>query len=162
MSIQIIQADYQNATHGRHLCDLLDAYACDPMGGGEPLRPEVRDRLLPALARLPYAFSLLSYLDEEPVGLVNCLESFSTFACAPIVNIHDFMIVAHHRGRGFSQPMLARVEEIARAKGACKITLEVLSDNSAARAAYHRFGFFPYRLSPQSGSAEFWHKTLEH
>ena len=33
------------------------------------------------------------------VGLVNCIEGFSTFACRPLVNVHDVVVRESHRGR---------------------------------------------------------------
>ena len=161
MSIKIIEADYSNAKHAQHIIELLDAYACDPMGGGQPLASGVKDNLIGELSRLPFAFSLIAYLENEPVGLVNCFESFSTFACRPIINIHDLMVVTRHRGKGISKRMLNQVEAIAREKQCCKITLEVLSNNDSAQSAYRNFGFNPYQLDPASGSAEFWQKKLE-
>jgi len=161
MNLRIITADYANPRQATHIIVLLDDYARDPMGGGKPLANFARDNLVNALAALPDAFSLLAYLDDEPVGLVNCLGSFSTFACRPVINIHDFMVVRQHRGKGISQLLLHQVQDIARARDCCKITLEVLHGNSAARAAYQRFGFTRYQLDPASGHAEFWHKPLE-
>ncbi len=37
--------------------------------------------------------------------------------------------------------MLQKVREIARQRGCCKITLEVLEGNDVAQAAYRKFGF---------------------
>ncbi len=161
MQLSIINVNYADARHAAHLSELLDAYARDPMGGGKPLEPEVRTNLAAALARLPYAFSLLAYTGTEPVGLATCFESFSTFACRPIINIHDFMVTRAHRGKGVSQHLLRRIEDIARGKNCCKISLEVLTNNEAARGAYRKFGFQPYQLDPAVGTAEFWHKPLE-
>jgi len=38
--------------------------------------------------------------------------------------------------QGISQMMLEKVEEIAKEKGCCKITLEVLSNNEVAKSSY--------------------------
>ena len=160
MKVHIIQADYSDQTQAQQLRDLLDAYASDPMGGGQPLKTSAKMNLISELARRPYAFSIIAYLDNQPVGLANCFEGFSTFASQPLINIHDFMVVAEHRGKGISQQMLDKIEEIAREKNCCKITLEVLSKNHAARSAYSRFGFHAYQLDPATGTAEFWQKQL--
>ena len=64
------------------------------------------------------------------------------------------------RGNGISQKMLEKVEEIARTKGCCKITLEVLSNNEAAKSAYRKFGFSDYVLDAKAGTALFWQKQL--
>uniref|UniRef100_UPI0035583619 GNAT family N-acetyltransferase n=2 Tax=Pseudomonadota TaxID=1224 RepID=UPI0035583619 len=59
-----------------------------------------------------------------------------------------------------SQKMLAKVEEIARQRGCCKLTLEVLEGNEVAKAAYQKQGFDGYQLDPQMGRAMFWQKVL--
>ena len=56
--------------------------------------------------------------------------------------------------------MLERVEEIALSKGCCKLTLEVLTGNKAAKASYNKFGFVGYELDPNIGRAQFWQKLL--
>jgi GNAT superfamily N-acetyltransferase len=94
------------------------------------------------------------------VGLINCFEGFSTFACRPLVNVHDVVVLESHRGRRITQRMLAKVEEEARRRGACKLTLEVLSGNARAMKAYARDGFAGYQLDPSFGTATFMQKKL--
>ena len=53
-----------------------------------------------------------------------------------------------------------RVEQEARARGACKLTLEVLSANHSALRAYVREGFANYQLDPAFGQAMFLQKKL--
>jgi ribosomal protein S18 acetylase RimI-like enzyme len=69
-------------------------------------------------------------------------------------------VLENYRGKGLSHLILEKVEEIARAKDCCKITLEVLSNNAIAKSAYLKFGFAGYELDPKAGSALFWQKTL--
>ena len=78
----------------------------------------------------------------------------------PLVNVHDVVVLASHRGRRITQQMLAKVEELARQRGACKLTLEVLTGNASAIKAYEREGFAGYQLDPAFGSATFMHKKL--
>ncbi|MDM0048473.1 GNAT family N-acetyltransferase [Variovorax sp. J22R115] len=158
--VDIVMADYRNPMHARAVVDLLDAYACDPAGGGSPLSADVIAELPKALAARPQAFSVLAYDGEQPVGLINCIEGFSTFACKPLVNVHDVVVLASHRGQRVTQRMLARVEDEARSRGACKLTLEVLSGNQSALRAYEREGFANYQLDPAFGSAMFLQKKL--
>jgi GNAT superfamily N-acetyltransferase len=158
--IDVRLADYRNPAHARALVALLDAYARDPAGGGTPLEPRVLEALPEALAARPQAFTVLAYDGEQPVGLVNCIEGFSTFACRPLVNVHDVVVLESHRGQRVTQRMLARVEQEARARGACKLTLEVLSGNRSALRAYEREGFANYQLDPAYGSAMFLQKKL--
>ncbi|MGB0722830.1 MAG: GNAT family N-acetyltransferase [Gammaproteobacteria bacterium] len=156
----IVLADYQDPRHQAAIPALLDEYARDPMGGGEALEAGVLARLVGELARRPGAFTVLAFVADEPVGLVNCFEGFSTFRARPLVNIHDVVVREPFRGRGVSTLMLERVEAEARARGCCKLTLEVLSNNTVAKVAYQRFGFADYQLDPEAGIALFWQKAL--
>lgn len=159
-AISVRRADYADARDARAVVDLLDAYARDPAGGGEGLSAFAREELVPALASRPWAFSVLAFDGDTPVGLVNCLEGFSTFKGRPLVNVHDVAVLASHRGRGIAEAMLVEVERIARERGACKLTLEVLSGNGPAMRLYQRIGFAGYQLDPAMGSAQFLQKWL--
>lgn len=160
MQIEVTLADYHNAQHRDLIPILLDAYATDPMGGGTPLRNEVKQNLVTELAKLPHAFSIIAWVDNEPAGLMNCFELFSTFACKPLINIHDIVVVKKFRGQGVGQKLLAKVEAIAKEKGCCKLTLEVLDNNRVAKKSYTKFGFSGYELDPETGAALFWEKAL--
>ncbi|SHM66821.1 Acetyltransferase (GNAT) family protein [Pseudomonas asturiensis] len=158
--VLVLQASYTNPVHAEAIGFVLNEYAMDVMGGGQPLSNDTRQQLALELAKRPHAFSVLAFIAGEPVGLVNCFEAFSTFACRPLVNIHDVAVIAQHRGKGISQKMLAKVEEIARQRGCCKLTLEVLEGNEVAKNAYKKQGFDSYCLDPDMGRAMFWQKTL--
>lgn len=166
-SFHILHADYANPVHASALVSLLDAYACDPMGGAKPLSEFARFNLVSALAARPQAFSVLAFApgdaagdSELPVGLVNCIEGFSTFACRPLVNVHDVAVLPGYRGQRVAEKMLVLVEKIARQRGACKLTLEVLEGNAGAIKLYHRVGFENYQLDPALGDARFLQKRL--
>jgi ribosomal protein S18 acetylase RimI-like enzyme len=88
------------------------------------------------------------------------MQGFSTFACKPLVNIHDLAVLSGYRGQRIAERMLEMVEAIARERGACKLTLEVLSGNSSAMRLYDRVGFSQYQLDPAAGKAEFLQKWL--
>ena len=162
--LQIIQADYNNTLHAHAIVLLLDAYAQDPAGGGQPLGDFAKTHLVQELARRPQAFSVLAFditaHAQTPVGLVNCIEGFSTFACKPLVNVHDVVVLSSHCGQRVGEQMLALAEQIAVQRGACKLTLEVLSGNQSAIKLYQRVGFVGYQLDPAMGSAVFLQKQL--
>lgn len=158
--IEVVRARYDDPAHAAALVALLDHYARDPAGGGHPLSDFVRAHLAEALAARPFVFSVLAWDDGAPVGLINAIEGFSTFACAPLVNVHDVVVIDSHRGRGIAARLFAEVEAIARERGACKLTLEVLAGNAAARALYEKLGFDDYRLDPALGEARFMQKWL--
>ena len=158
MNINLITADYSNHKQGEDIVFLLNQYALDLAGGGKELSNYTQDNLVAELAKLSFAFSLICYVDNIPAGLVNCFTMFSTFKCKPAINIHDLAVMKQYRRLGISQLLLSEVEKIAKEKGACKITLEVLEKNTAARKAYTKFGFVGYELDPSYGNAIFLEK----
>jgi len=158
---EIVRARYDDPAHAAALVALLDAYARDPAGGGEPLSDFARAHLIDELAARPFIFSVLAFDGGIPVGLINAIEGFSTFACRPLVNVHDVVVMPSHRGRGIAAHLFGEVETIARERGACKLTLEVLAGNHAARALYEKLGFDDYRLDPAMGHAQFMQKWLD-
>ncbi len=160
-SLRVVQANYADPAHAQAVLTLLDAYARDPAGGGTPLGDFARTHLAAELAARPQAFSVLAFDGATPVGLVNCFEGFSTFACRPLVNVHDVVVLASHRGQRVGEQMLAVVEQIARERGACKLTLEVLQGNTPAIKLYERIGFAGYQLDPAMGQAQFLQKWLD-
>lgn len=160
-ALAVVRADYSDPVHARALVDMLDAYARDAAGGGKALSRFAREHLVAELAARPTAYSVLAFDGAQIVGLVNCIEGFSTFACKPLVNVHDVAVAASHRGRRIGEQMLALAERIARERGACKMTLEVLSGNRSANTLYARIGFVSYQLDPALGGAQFLQKWLE-
>jgi ribosomal protein S18 acetylase RimI-like enzyme len=160
-ALRICRADYSNPAHASAVVQLLDAYAQDPAGGGEALSDFAKKHLVKELAARPHAFSVLAFDGAQPVGLINCIEGFSTFACRPLVNIHDVAVLPSHRGQRVGEQMLALVDEIARERGACKLTLEVLQGNRSAIKLYERVGFAAYQLDPAMGQAQFFQKWLD-
>ena len=163
-AMQIVQADYSCPLHAQAIVQLLDAYAQDPAGGGTPLSSFAKQHLVCELAKRPQAFSVLAFdvmgHNNLPVGLVNCIEGFSTFAGKPLVNVHDVVVLGSHRGQRVAEQMLSLAEKIAVQRGACKLTLEVLSGNASAFKLYERIGFAAYQLDPHMGSARFLQKWL--
>jgi ribosomal protein S18 acetylase RimI-like enzyme len=161
--VRVIRADYGNPEHAAGLVKLLDAYARDAAGGGKPLSEFAKANLVTSLSAVPHAFSVLAFASDDnsvPVGLANCLEGFSTFECRPLVNVHDLAVLPDFRGQRIGDQILRLVEQIAVERGACKLTLEVLSGNVRAKSLYERFGFLPYALDPTLGQASLMQKWL--
>ena len=159
-ALQVRRVDYTDPSDRAALVELLNAYAIDPMGGGEPLADTVRATLCDRLTQVPLAASFIAWLGNEPVGLVNCFEGFSTFKAKPLMNVHDIVVQPAHRARGVGQALLAAAEQHAQGRGCCKLTLEVLSGNTRALRSYDRFGFAPYTLDPKEGQALLMQKWL--
>jgi ribosomal protein S18 acetylase RimI-like enzyme len=158
--VHVRRANYTLAADSNAITTLLNVYAQDPMGGGAPLAEEPLARLCDDLAQRPFAFSFIAWRGSEPVGLANCFEAYSTFKAQPLVNIHDLAVHPSARGQGVGQALMQAVEQEAKARDACKITLEVLSGNAVALKSYERFGFASYQLDPKAGQAIFLQKWL--
>jgi len=162
--IRISRVNYTDPVHAQALVALLDAYAQDPMGGGAGLSDYAKTHVVAGLASRTQAFSVLAFApdaSQTPVGLVNCIEGFSTFAAKPLVNVHDVIVLPDWRGHGVAGAMLEAVIQIARERGACKLTLEVLSGNQQALRAYAKLGFDAYQLDPEAGTAQFLQMWLD-
>ena len=158
--VRIVTTDLHDPAHAAAFVSLLDAYARDPMGGGKGLPDAVRTALPQRLAGRAGFVSFLAFAGDDAVGLINCFEGFSTFAAQPLLNVHDIAVLPTHRRRGIARALLAAAEEAARQRGCCKLTLEVLSSNHAAMAAYAQQGFAPYELDPAAGQAVLLQKWL--
>jgi ribosomal protein S18 acetylase RimI-like enzyme len=146
MSIEIRQADLSQPADAAGFLTVLDAYARGDTGGGAPLDPEVRARLVPALRAQPGALVLLALGEGRVVGIASCFYGFSTFAARPLLNVHDLAVLPEFQGRGIGRALLAAAEERARGRGCVKLTLEVLEDNARARGLYHERGFRDFEL----------------
>jgi len=141
MDLQIYQANLADARDSAGIVDILNSYASDPKGGGRPLAADVKGRLIGMLREHPTTLVLIAAVDAEPVGVAVCFFGMSTFRARPLVNIHDLAVLPGYRGRGVGRALLGAVEEHARRRGCCKLTLEVQDDNAPARTLYQRFGF---------------------
>ena len=160
MALRVVAVDLENKAISTAWLDLLDHYAHDPMGGGTGLSDYAKAHLVSQLKDLPNFHGALAFAGDEAVGLINCFAGFSTFAAKPLLNIHDVVTRADQRGQGVGQALLQWAEKRARELGCCKLTLEVLSNNTRAMAAYERAGFAPYVLDPEAGHALFLQKYL--
>jgi len=158
---EIFIADLCLPSHASAIVYLLNEYAKDDMGGGAELPEFVKSNLASELHKRQGAHVVLAFVDDAPAGMAVCFEGFSTFACKPLLNVHDLIVVRAYRGRGLSKKLLAKTEEIAIRLGCCKLTLEVLEGNAIAQAAYKACGFAGYELDPKMGEAMFWQKKLK-
>lgn len=140
-AIDVVDADLEDEAQVERLFEILDAYARGPGGQNAPLGETARRNLGPGLRAHPNAFVLFGRLAGEVVGAAVCVWSFSTFAGKPSVNLHDFSVLPAAQGRGVGAALLAELEARARARGAAKITLEVVATNEGARRLYARAGF---------------------
>lgn len=159
MQLTIREADLSNESDGESIIKLLDSYAIDPFGGGQPLSADVQNRLISGLQSHPTTVVLVAFDGDKPVGLATCFVGFSTFQARPLLNIHDFAVLPDYRGKGIGKSLMQAVERTAIARRCCKLTLEVLDDNSRAIGLYEHMGFANYSLG-NSKSARFLSKTI--
>lgn len=160
-SVVVEIADLSSRTEAAAMISLLDAYARDIKGAGEPLSNYTRDHLAEELQKRVGCCVFIARVNGTPAGLSICFESFSTFACRPVLNIHDFLVAPEFRGQGISKLILAVIQSEAVSRGCCKLTLEVLEHNTIAVNLYKKFGFQAYELDPQLGRALFYEKPIE-
>lgn len=156
----VVIADLADPVHAEAVVALLNDYAKDEMGGSAELPAFVKRNLVPELKARPNVFSILAFAGHEAAGLAICIEGFSSFACMPLLNVHDMVVAPRFRGQGLSRKLLAKAEALARERNCCKLTLEVLEGNEIAQRAYRAFGFAGYELDPRMGRAMFWQKKL--
>ncbi len=145
-------ADLDDPLDAQAIVDLTDAYARDPMGGGQGLSDDVEASLVAAMRAHGGIEVLLAISqDDGPVGLLTSIRSFSAFNAAPVLNVHDLAVLEAHRGQGVGARLLRSAEVLARQQGCCRMSLEVLDENPAKRL-YEREGF--------SAKSEYWVKSL--
>ena len=158
--VVIVEADLDRADHQEAVVELVDAYATDPMGNGQPLSAQVRRALIPGLRQHPTTLILLAYHDSTPIGIAVCFLGFSTFAARPLLNVHDLAVLPAYRGQGIGTWLLERVADKARELGCCKLTLEVQERNCRARYVYEAAGFAQAEYQEEAGGSLFYSKPL--
>lgn len=141
MKVRVRQLDLNQASEREQLVALTDAYARDPMGGGEGLSAHARIHLADALATHPGLFALVAEQGDEVLGHALCVTGFSSFYAAASCNLHDLSVLPHARGSGVGRQLLQAVEAEARQRGMCKVVLEVRPDNTIGQALYRSVGF---------------------
>lgn len=124
--------------------NLLRGYAASHVRAGrwtaEESLTEARketEKLLPAGRESPghYFFTILSDPPEEKVGaLWLAIDPRGGF-------IYDLMVFEPFRRRGYAEAAMRRLEDVAREKGADKLSLHVFGDNAGARRLYQKLGY---------------------
>jgi len=160
-TIKILEADLDRQEHRQAVVALLDAYAQDPMGNGQPLSADIQRDLIPGLQQHPTTIIFLAFQNDEAVGIATCFRGFSTFAARPLINISDFYVLPARRGQNIGQMILTDVENKARNMGCCKITLEVQENNHRAQRIYQAAGFSRAVYVEAAGGALFLSKALQ-
>lgn len=158
--IEIFAADLFEPSQAEALTELVSSYAQETIGGSG-LSAEVREFMVPGLRAHPTHLVFLARKQEAYLGAAVCFVGYSTFAAAPLVNVHDMVVAATARRKGIGRALLAAVEQHAKEHGCCKITLEVRADNSPAQGLYQSLGFLESDSANDSSNMFFWHKPLK-
>jgi ribosomal protein S18 acetylase RimI-like enzyme len=155
IDLNIILCDYTNTAHLEAVCNLMNAYIEDRMGGGEPLTRRQQLYLVDGLEQHPTSIVLLAEHQGVFCGLLVAFELFSTFTVRPMINVHDLIVLPEFRRKGAGRLLLERVIAIGEEKNCSRISLEVRMDNINAQELYKKLGF---------GEAEppmyYWRKKL--
>jgi ribosomal protein S18 acetylase RimI-like enzyme len=159
-ALEVRPADLFRAEDAQSVTALLDSYARDPMGAGQALAEDVKERLVPSLQGVPGHLVLLAFDGDRAVGLAICFQGFSTFQARPLLNIHDLSVLTAYRRRGVATALLAAIETEARRRGCCKLTLEVREDNPDAASLYARLDFGAGRAGDRAVPYRFMEKRL--
>jgi GNAT superfamily N-acetyltransferase len=83
---------------------------------------------------------LLAEEGGKVVGFALFFHNFSTFLGRPGLYLEDLFVRPEHRGRGHGKALLARLAEIAVARGCGRFEWSVLDWNSPAIAFYESIG----------------------
>lgn len=153
--VVVRRADLKCPVDGQTIVALLENYAAADSIGSPGLPADVRERVIPGLASRPHALALLAEIPgvddgNVAIGMAICFEVYSTFAAAPIINIHDMMVHSDYRGRRVGRHLMDAAEQVAIERGCCKLTLEVYRNNEPAVRLYRGCGY----RSPGEGTPE--------
>ncbi len=135
---KVILADINNNKHREDIQKMFVEYAS--VSGSD-----IDEKLAEKLFELPYFKGFICYEDDVPFGFAVCYDSFSSYKCKQVLNIHDFMISSSHRGKGHGKILMRAIERFSHDNNYLKITLEVNESNLNAKKLYASFGFEDYR-----------------
>lgn len=155
-----IDTAFDPNTHGPVLVELMRQYLRDIKGQDAVLLPVIEASLAREIAQRSNIVTALAFVDDVPAGFCIGIDSFSTFACKPVLNIHDIFAAPAFRGQGIGKALLKTMEDIARERDCGKMTLEVLEHNHRALRLYERCGFGPHVQDPALGRALFYEKKF--
>lgn len=95
---------------------------------------------------------LLAEADGFACGLLIFYQAYSSWAAAPTLMVHDLFVAEAYRRFGGGRALLSAVARLAKDRGCCRMDVNVLAWNDAARRFYASLGFsplegwLPYRL----------------
>jgi ribosomal protein S18 acetylase RimI-like enzyme len=141
MDMSIVECDLFKDEHQEAFLNLLNEYIKDDMGGGAIIDGPRKEKLFKDLAGNSSKLILFSKKGEVYAGMVVCFFGYSTFRAAPLLNVHDIIVLPGYRRDGIGRRLMGAVEAKALAAGCVKVTLEVRFDNEKARHLYMTSGY---------------------
>ena len=144
MNPRIEEADLRDPSDCSAVVEIIDSYARGPSGQGAPLSQEARANMCDGLLANPCAIVLVATSSGRKVGVAVCFWGFATFAGKSAINIHDLAVLPEFQGKGIGHALMAEIENRARARGCCRVTLEVHDSNEGAKQLYASQGFGPW------------------
>lgn len=139
---QLIQVDLSSEIHCVKLLELLNAYMEDEMGISKSMPSSLAIKIIEGLKQHAAYLGFFVCVENEFVALANCNLNYSTWQAKPLINIHDFVVLPSFRKQGAGVFLLAEIENYAKKRGYCKITLEVRNDNFKAQNLYKKARFY--------------------
>jgi GNAT superfamily N-acetyltransferase len=121
---QILSADLTLQLHALAVFELLNEYSHDD-AGGLLLSERVKNDLVAELSKRRDAHIVLAFVAGVPAGMAICFEGTSSFLRKPLLQVRDLVVARPYRGRGLSQRILVKAEEVAAQAGCSKLTVEV-------------------------------------
>jgi len=135
--------DFADADDRADFARLMAEFASEPVSASPQLDSAHFDRVADDLARRAGTLVLLAARpeSERTEGVLLAFEGYSSFARAPLFNIHDVHVSPTARGGGLGTAMVETLAELGREHRFAKITLEVAATNTGAIRLYRRLGF---------------------
>jgi GNAT superfamily N-acetyltransferase len=120
-------------------------------GVAEPDLDHNRSFFLQFIAPSDTGELLGAWIDGELVGYACLYWTFSSVAAQRIVVLNDLFVTAANRGHGIGLALIEAAREVARQRGAARLTWQTALDNRRAQRLYERTGaarsaWFEYEL----------------
>ncbi len=108
---------------------------------GRPSDPDAARVFLKARIEHGESVLFIARNNSQPTGIAQLYRSFSSVSLARVYILNDLFVRPNARRRGIASALLSAVERYAWSLGAARLTLNVASENAAARQLYTDFGW---------------------